>query len=277
MPAAPAPVPPTAPAEVDLGPIDPAWVTSGNTSPAGPSGALRAVVEVRVAPAARVTADVNTLGRKLPMRLADLVIDAIAKGTESATLPIDARLLAALAPDRAVAIVVVHGKEDDRSPQCVAFPFARAADASATAERIGPALSRRGGAIERQTGSGQRRWTAIKDGALLLADSYDVLFGGCAQALAATREPLPAEEVVAIINLDALFRQLRAKRDLATEFGDQLAKAARASERASAAQAPAKRGAGPRLSPEAMRRLGQQMGRALMQSARARFALSASA
>ena len=35
----------------------------------------RTVLELRLAPVARLLADINVLGRKLPMRLGDLVID----------------------------------------------------------------------------------------------------------------------------------------------------------------------------------------------------------
>ena len=284
--ATPAPAPVAPPPGLQLAPIAPAWATSGAAAarPGVNTGPVVAV-EIAVAPRTRLLQHLDLLGRKLPMGLGDLVMQSLAKGTADSLVPLDAELQAALAPDRASIVVLGH-RSGHRSPLVTAaLPFADARSAARIGARIGERLSERGGAVERRHPSGTPVWTGIQGDTLLLSGSYEALWSMGAQALAASRAPLAAADLLATIDIDALVTSRgRRGKDLATELGDELAKAPNDQDQDKEADAaakgksrrPARRPALTDQNREALRSLGRQLGLALAQAAHAQIAVSVS-
>ncbi len=242
--------------------------------------AFPTILQLLIAPPARLTADVNRLGRELPLRLGDLLMETLLKSAAEVALPIDAEVVAALATDRPLAMVQIQRGAGGPPGYCVAAPLARAADAARTVAKLGAPLSQRAGAVERRSASGVKLWTAVSDGTLLLAPSYDELWWVGARALAATRVPVPVEEVVLTIDPAAA---------LAATGSSWASIAATLHERARSESPPelpaARRGraaahAAPDPGAQALallNRLGDQLIQLLSETARARLALAVSA
>ena len=168
------------------------------------AAATPTIAEILIAPPSRVVADLNRLGRELPVRLGDQMLESLLSKAAEEKLPIDAQLLSELAPDRPLALIfVAHGQGTPPS-RCVAATLARAADGERVVAKLGTPVSRRGGAALRRTGGGMTFWSGISDGTLLLAQSYDDLWSLGARALAATRKDIPAEEVVMTVDPEAI-------------------------------------------------------------------------
>jgi hypothetical protein len=278
--------PGTSTPELVLAPLAAPAATGGAPPAPTASPGTRVIVEVRIVPSARLIADVNLLGRKLPMRLGDLLVQTIAKAAAEEDVPLDASLLAALAPDRPIALLLAqHTPQRGDDLFCVALPFARADDAAGFAARLGVVLSDRGGATERRHSSGVRIWTGVKDRTLLVTRAYDDLWTTGARALAISRGPLPAEDAVATADLDAFVATSGSNwDDLSDKLGDALAAAiddadiaGRGTRKAAHKPAHAHASAEATETREGMRLLGRRFGMALAQAARARLALSASA
>ncbi len=162
------------------------------------------MAEILIAPPSRVVADLNSLGRELPVRLGDQILEsALAKAAEK-KIPVDAELLAALAIDRPLSLIVVSRGRASPPGLCAAVPLAHPADGPGVASKLGTPVSRRGGAVERRRTAGTPFWSGISDGTLLLARSYDDLWSLGARALAASRRAVPAEEVVVTVDPDAV-------------------------------------------------------------------------
>jgi hypothetical protein len=277
--AAPAPAAPRAPATAPLvlAPLPAAAMT-----PAFPT-----IFELLIAPPARLTADVNRLGRELPLQLGDLLMETLLKGAAENQLPIDGEVVAALATDRPLALVQIQRGAGGPPGYCLAAPLARPADAARTAAKLGAPLSERAGAVERRTATGVKLWTGVSEGTLLLARSYDELWSVGARALAATRVALPLEEIVMTLDPDAAlvatgssWASLAADLRKPTRADNQperpLAPRGRAS--ASRAAAPASPAATPDAQAKALlTRLGDQLIQLFSQTARARLALTVSA
>jgi hypothetical protein len=166
--------------------------------------AAPALAEVLIAPPARVIADLNAVGRELPIRLGDQMVQSMLAKAAEQKLPIDAELLSTLAADRPLSLVFASQGQGKPVGWCAAAPLARPADAARVAAKLGAPLSSRGGAAERRTAGGATFWTGASDGALLLAKSYDELWSLGARALAATRAGVPKDEVVVRVDPDAV-------------------------------------------------------------------------
>ncbi len=170
----------------------------------GATAPVPTLAEILIAPPSRVVADLNALGRELPVRLGDQVIQAaLAKAAEQ-KIPIDAELLSSLATDRPLALIFVSRGQGKPVGRCAAAPLARPADGARVAAKLGTPLSRRGGAVERRNAAGGTFWSGVSDGALLLAQSYDELWSLGARALRATRAGVPANEVDVTVDPDAV-------------------------------------------------------------------------
>jgi len=169
-----------------------------------PLPAAAPLAEILIAPPARVVADLNTLGRELPLRLGDQLIQSVLSKAAEEKIPIDAELVSALSTDRPLSLIVVSRGQGKPPGVCGAAPLARPADAARLSARLGTPVSRRGGGVERRDAKGTSFWTGTNDGALLLARSYDDLWSMGAQALAGTRRPVPAEEVIVTVDPDAV-------------------------------------------------------------------------
>jgi hypothetical protein len=246
----------------------------------------RAIIEIAVAPSARLVDHVNTLGRKLPTRLGDLLLQSLAGSTADEALRVDAELLAALATDRPMTMVVANRPGDNDSAMfTVALPFASPDAAARTAASLGGRLSERGGAIERGRPAGKRMWTGVKDATLLLAPTYEDLWATGAQALAASRAPVAPEDATVTVDIEAILISTgKTPAELSAAIGDELAKASDQDDKSSARpeESPARSGPRPPRTAstrnrEVMRALGRQLGDALSQSARARLTITASA
>jgi hypothetical protein len=171
---------------------------------APPNVSAPALAEVLIAPPARVIADLNAVGRELPIRLGDQMVQSVLAKAAEQKIPIDAELLSALAADRPLSLVFVSQGQGKPVGRCAAAPLARPADAARVAAKLGTPLSSRGGAVERRSAAGVTFWTGASDGALLLAKSYDELWSLGARALAATRAGVPKDEVVVSVDPDAV-------------------------------------------------------------------------
>ncbi len=162
------------------------------------------LAEIRIAPPARVVADLNALGRELPVRLGDQMIQSVLAKAAEQKIPIDAELLSSLATDRPLALILSSRGKGKPLGRCAAAPLARPADGARVAAKLGTPLSHRGGAVERRNAAGATFWTGLGDGALLLAQSYDELWSLGARALAATRTGVPTDEVIVSVDPDAV-------------------------------------------------------------------------
>ena len=165
---------------------------------------VAALAEIRIAPPSRVVADLNALGRELPIRLGDQMIQSVLAKAAEEKIPIDAELLASLANDRPLALILVSRGKGKPVGRCAAAPLAHPAEGAQVAAKLGTPLSHRGGAVERRSAAGATFWTGVSDGALLLAQSYDELWSLGARALAATRAGVPKDEVVVSVDPDAI-------------------------------------------------------------------------
>src|SRR5437588_360575 len=65
------------------------------------------------------------------------------------------------------------------------------------------ASARRGGAVERRHGA-TSFWTGVSDGALVISKTYDDLWSIGSRAVAATRRPVPADEVTVSVDPEAV-------------------------------------------------------------------------
>jgi len=162
------------------------------------------LAEIRIAPPARVIADLNALGRELPVRLGDQLIQSVLAKAAEQKIPVDAELLSALATDRPAALILVSRGKGKTVGRCLAAPLARPTDGARVAAKLGAPLSYRGGAVERRSAAGAMFWTGVSEGAMLLAESYDELWSLGARALAATRTGVPRDEVVVSVDPDAV-------------------------------------------------------------------------
>jgi hypothetical protein len=280
-----APAPASPPAELSL--ASPTMAAggaplSGAKTPDGEPAPL-VLGEILIAPSARLIADVNALGRKLPMHLGDLVVDALAKMAAEKGFPVEPDLLAALATDRPVALILAqipHG----RSFQCLAIPVARPDAAAAVAAKLGAPIAQRGGAVERRHSSGTKVWVGVKDATVLVSRTYEGLWSAGARTLAASRAAVPVEDAVATLDLDVAVTAMgmtweqvfaKAGADLAATNDAKTLGAAQGATKPKKPAAPH-----PAKSHETlamMRIIGQELGQALSQSARVRLGISASA
>jgi hypothetical protein len=170
----------------------------------GAPASMPTLAEIRIAPPARVIADLNALGRELPVRLGDQMIQSVLAKLAEEKIPIDAELLSSLASDRPLALILVSRGKGKPVGRCVAAPLARPADGARVAAKLGTPLSHRGGGVERRSAAGATFWTGVSDGALLLAQSYEELWSLGARALAAIRAGVPKDEVVVSVDPDAV-------------------------------------------------------------------------
>ena len=161
------------------------------------------LADIAMAPMARVVADLNTLGRELPLRLGDQVLQSLLSKAAEEKFPLDAELVAALATDRPLAMIVASRGQGKPPGICAAAPLARPADAGRLVAKLGTPTSRRGGAVERRHGA-TSFWTGVSDGALVISRTYDDLWSIGSRAVAATRRPVPADEVTVSVDPEAV-------------------------------------------------------------------------
>ena len=232
------------------------------------------LAELAIAPMARVVADLNTLGRELPLRLGDQMLQSILSKAAEEKFPVDAELVAALATDRPLSVIVASHGQGKPPGICGAAPLARPADAGRLVAKLGVPISRRGGAVERRHGT-TSFWTGVSDGTVVLAKTYDDLWSICARAIAATRRPLPADEVIASVDPEAVRAATGSTWD---QVAGEIRKLAQDPEVLAAANANKKPGtpATPMLQ-KMMAQLGDGFAFVLSQTARARAGIAVSA
>jgi hypothetical protein len=188
------------------------------TAPGAPPP-VPTLAEIRIAPPSRVVADLNALGRELPIRLGDQTLQWVLAKAAEEKIPVDAELLSSLATDRPLALILVSRGKGKPLGRCAAAPLARPADGARVAAKLGTPLSHRGGAVERRSAAGATFWTGLGDGALLLAQSYDELWSLGARALAATRTGVPRDEILVSVDPDAIRASTGSSwADVAAEF-----------------------------------------------------------